>query len=168
MHRPRDLLPSQDDSPLSIFRMAYEQWEVAPSWCQMLTWSITDGLLQPDQIMSRSSKVLATSTLTCPFHPPSISPPAPFHPWTKLMLSPCYSPVSDMPPCLWDTMAPRRHINVAIVDKYVCAKAATVKRRWRHFCLQMAAILSTFWHPCRLGISQNEVDFYVVLKIGPC
>ena len=99
-----------------------------------------------------------------PFHHQPLS----IHEPTKLMSSPCYSPVSDMPPCLWDTMAPRRHhINVAIVDKYVCAKAATVKKRWRHFCLQMWAILSTFWHPCRLGISQNEVDFYIVLKIGP-
>ena len=23
-------------------------------------------------------------------------------------------------------------------------------------------------HPCRLGISQYYVDFYTVLKIGPC
>ena len=30
----------------------------------------------------------------------------------------------------------------------------------RHFCLQMAAIWSTFWHLCRLEISQYYVDFY--------
>ena len=38
----------------------------------------------------------------------------------------------------------------------------------RHFYLQMAAILSTFSHLCRLGISQYYVDSYTVLKIGPC
>ena len=38
----------------------------------------------------------------------------------------------------------------------------------RHFCLQMAAIWSTFWHLCRLEISQYYVDFYTVSKIGPC
>ena len=38
----------------------------------------------------------------------------------------------------------------------------------RRFCLQMAAILSTISHLCRLRISQYYVDFYTVLKIGPC
>ena len=36
------------------------------------------------------------------------------------------------------------------------------------FCLQMAAIWSTFWHLCRLEIGQYYVDFYTVSKIGPC
>ena len=167
MHRPRDLQPSQDDSPMSKFRMAYEQWEVAPSCCQMLTWSITDGLLQPDQIMSRSSKVLATSTLTCPFHPPSISPPAPFHPWTKQT-----HVITLLFSCI-------RYASLSLgyhgtqETSYQCGNSGQIclrksSNRWMHFCLQMSAILSTFWHPCRFGISQNEVDFYIVLKIGPC
>ena len=45
-------------------------------------------------------------------------------------------------------------INVAILDKYICATAATIKKRCKAFCLQMVEILGTFWHPCRLGISQ--------------
>ncbi len=39
-------------------------------------------------------------------------------------------------------------INTAILDKYICATAATIKNSARHFCLHMAAILSTLWHPC--------------------
>ncbi len=56
---------------------------------------------------------------------------------TKLVSSLYYSPASDMPACLWDTMAPRRHhITTAILDKYVCVTAATVVQgvyacRWR-------------------------------------
>ena len=42
------------------------------------------------------------------------------------------------------------------------------RRSARRFCLQIAAILSTFWHPCRLGISQYYINFYTVSKIGPC
>ena len=63
-------------SPLSKFRMISEQWAVALFGYQTLTWRI--NFFQPGQMMSRSSKVLVTSMLTCLLHPPSISPPAPF------------------------------------------------------------------------------------------
>ena len=65
-------------SPLSKFRMILEQWAVALFCYQTLTWQI--NFFQPGQMMSRSSKVLVTSMLTCLLHPPYISLPAPFHP----------------------------------------------------------------------------------------
>ena len=81
--------------------------------------------------------------------------------------------VSNMPPCLWDTMAPRRcHIlNFGIGWKGYGGGyhlSSFPRSGVRRFCLQMVVILSTFWHPCRLGSSQYQVDFYTVLKIGPC
>ena len=45
-------------------------------WWQM-------NCFQPYQMMTRSSKVSVTSMLTCPLHPPSISPLFPFHPKAK-------------------------------------------------------------------------------------
>ena len=67
-------------SPLSKFRMVSEQWAVvARHWHDQ--WQI--DCFQLGQMMSRSSKVSVTSMLTCLLHPPSISPPAPFHPWAK-------------------------------------------------------------------------------------
>ena len=52
---------------------------VATYWLNR--WRI--NCFQPDQIVSRSSKVLVTSMLTCPLPPPSTLQPAPFYPWAE-------------------------------------------------------------------------------------
>ena len=56
-------------------------------------------------------------------------------------------------------------INATILNKYICATAAPSRSRAWRFWLQMVAILSSFWHPCRHGISQIYMDFYTVSKI---
>ena len=67
-----------------------------------------------------------------PFHHQLFS----IHELNKLMSSLCYSPTTDMPACLWDIMAPRRHhITTTTLKKYVCVTAATVKKWCKAFML---------------------------------
>ena len=76
------------------------------------------------------------SWTACFIHHPFHHQPLSIHEPNKLMSSLCYSPASDMPACLWDTMAPRRcHITMAILDKYVSVTAVTVKKWCKAFML---------------------------------
>ena len=94
-------------SPLSKFRMVYQHWAVAPSCCQTMTWPVTDELLPDHERIYQWywwHQGWPARYLHHPFHnqPLSIYEP------NKLMSSLCYAPVSNVPPYLWDTMAPRR------------------------------------------------------------
>ena len=140
-------------STLSKFRMVSERWAVALSCCQTLTWPVRDKLhpARPDDeqiikgIVDINADLPASSTIhftTSPFSSMS---------QTNL----CHHLVSNMLPCLLDTMAPRRcHILKIGVGWKGYHLSSLSRSGARHFCLQMVAILSTFWHPCRLGISQ--------------
>ena len=84
MQRPKDLQQSQNDS--FYFEQVQDGFGAVSSCAILLPDIDMTGdinCFQPGQMMSRSSKVSVTSMLTCLLHPPSISPPAPFHPWTK-------------------------------------------------------------------------------------
>ena len=144
-------------SPLSKFRMVYQHWAVAPSCCQTMTWPVTNELLpaKPDHERIYQRYWWHQCCPACFFHHPFHNQPLSIHEPNKLMLSPCYSSVSNKPPYLRDTMAPRRrHIfNRGLGWKgYLFLPLS--RSGARRFCLQMVRILSTFWHLCRLEISQ--------------
>ena len=174
MQRPRDSWQSQNDSYsfdfYSFDSYSFEQWVVAPSCCQTLTWPVTDELLPARPDCEQIIKGIVTSMLTCPLLPSSISQPAPFHPWAKQThVITVLFPISNMPPCLQDTLAPKRcHIFYYGLGWRGYHLSSLSRSGARRFCLQMVTILSTFWHPCRLEINQNQVDFVTVSKIGPC
>ena len=130
---------------------------VATHWCDQ--WQM--NCFYSDHIMSRLSKVFVTSMLSqhcepaCFLHHPFQNQPLSIHELNKLMSSPCYSPASNMPPCLRDIMAPRRcHISNFGLGWRGCHLSSLSRSGVRCFCLQMVTILSTFWHQYRLEISQ--------------
>ena len=172
MQRPRNFQQSQNDS------FSFEQVQDglgAVSSCTILLPDIdltNDRWIASSQTRSwtdhqryRLHQCWPAHFLHHPFHNQPIS----IHEPNKLMSSPCYSPVSNMPPCLQDTMAPKRcHIFNFGLGWRGYHLSSLSRSGARRFCLQMVTILSTFWHPCRLEISQNQVDFFTVSKIGPC
>ncbi len=77
-----------------------------------------------------------------PFHNQPIS----IHESNKFMSSPCYSFVSNMPPCLWDTIAPRRHhiLNFRLGWRGHYLSSLSRSKELMSFCLQMVTILNSF------------------------
>ncbi len=123
---------------------------------------------QPAQMMSRSSKVSMTSMPTCPLHRLSISPPAPFHSLTKQT-----HVITRLFTCLKYASLSSGYYGTketSYFEVWGWAKGISSSSRSgaRRFSLQIVAILSTFWHACELKISQYQVNFYTLLKIGPC
>ena len=89
------------------------------------------------------------------FHHPFHNQPLSIHEVNKRISSLCYSPVSNMPPCLQGTMAPRRYHIFNFGLGWKGYHLSSLSRSCaRSFCLQMMTIMSTFWHLCRLEISQ--------------
>ena len=130
---------------------------VAPLCCQTLTWLVSDRWIASSQTRSwadqryRWHQCWPARFIHNPFHHPPIS----IHEPNKLMSWPCFSPVSNIPLYLRDTMSPRKlHISNFGLGWRGYHLSWLSKSSARRFCLQMVAILSTFWHPCRLEISQ--------------
>ena len=140
-------------SPLSKFRIVLERWAVALFYCQILTWLVTDKLLpaRPDdeQIIKGIGDVNADLPASSTIHFTT----SPFSSMSQTNL--CHHLVSNMLPCLLDTMAPRIcHILKIGVGWKGYHLSSFLKSSTGRFCLQNVAILSTFWHLCRLGICQ--------------
>ena len=86
-------------SPLSKFRMVYQHWAVAPSCCQTMTWPVTNELLpaKPDHERIYQRYWWHQCWPARFFHHPFHNQPLSIHEPNKLMLSPCYSSVSNKP-----------------------------------------------------------------------
>ena len=111
MHRPRDPWQSQNDS------YSFEQVQNGLGAVSSCTFLLSDiGLTSDRWIASSQTRLWADHKryrwhqcwLARFFHHPFHNQPLSIHEPNKLMSSPCYSPVSNMPPCLQDTMAPKR------------------------------------------------------------
>ncbi len=146
MQRPRDLQQSQNDS------FSFEQVQDslgAVSSCAILLPDI--DLIDNRWIASSQTRWWADHQryplhqcwpahfLHHSFHNQPIS----IHEPNKFMSSPCYFLVSNMPPCFWDTMAPRRRHH--IFNFRLELRGYYLSSLSRSFCLQMVIILNTFW-----------------------